>query len=127
MNRHARRAGQVSGVGDPMANLRSFQETLSKMAPLVEIPQKLQPMLDEAAQLANRLEGSKSTLDALDQVRRGLELQRQVFLRMFAQFAGVSLEEVLSIEAQVREGLRTNADENPGNSDQQPGQEDPSP
>jgi dsDNA-binding SOS-regulon protein len=134
MNRHSRRAQAASspnggrpalptGITKAIATIESLQE-------FAQVADKLRPFLETAEQLSSRLEEAREALiearEENSSLVRALEQQRQIFLRMFAQGMGISLAEVLSIEAAVREQLTADANTLPESTASAPEAENPS-
>lgn len=124
MNRQQRRRAQAVGLTVPSApqtlDLGKVAATLSSLQEFAEVAEKLKPLLETVGPLSARLEEAGEALAAAQrengELRSLLETQRQVFLRLCAQGMGITVEEVLSMEAAIREQLpteRNDADSSP--------------
>lgn len=114
MNRQQRRRAQAAGVAVPSTQGKSLDlgkmaATLGSLQEFADVVEKLKPLLDTVGQLSARLEAASEALAAAQrenvELRSLLETQRQVFLRLCAQGMGITVEEVLSMDAAIREQL----------------------
>jgi DNA repair ATPase RecN len=100
MNRHARRA--VAKNKRLVASLGDISESVDKLQPFMTKLEELKAQLDNAAQLLMETRSENAALMS------ALDTQRAVYLRLFAQGMGVSLDTVVSmaegIQAQLTQG-----------------------
>lgn len=123
MNRQQRRRAQAAGVAVPKAttglDLGKAMATLGSLQEFAASVERIKPFLDTMDQLSARLEEASDALaDAQREnveLRAALEQQRQVTLRLCAQGMGITVSEVLSMEAAILEQLSTEnrSDANP--------------
>jgi DNA repair ATPase RecN len=115
MNRQQRRRAQAAGVAVPpqvkSLDLGKAMATLGSLQEFAGVVEKLKPLFAAVDHLSARLdEASEALADAQrenSELRSQLERQRQVFLRLCAQGMGITVEEVLSMEAVILEQLPT--------------------
>lgn len=122
MNRQTRRNLKRKGASPP--DLSKALSSLESLQQLSELSQKLGPYLENIEQLSQQL---RETTDSLQRAEAELIEQRQIFLNLIAIGMGISIEQVLSMEAQIRESIK-NADATTGaEKDGKEAQKDPSP
>jgi hypothetical protein len=81
--------------------------TLNSLQEFVKLTEQAKPYLKNIEQLADKLETAKEMLQKAQsettELKASLERQRQTFLHMFTVCMGISLPEILSIEAHILE------------------------
>lgn len=130
MNRNQRRRAQAVGVtlpskgAAPQLDLGTMMATFGRLQEFAELAERVKPFLNTIDQLSSRLDEASDALAGAKhesvELRAALEQQRQVFLRLCAQGMGITVEQVLSMEADIREQLST---ENRSDADTSPGPE----
>jgi hypothetical protein len=115
MNRHTRRAQATAPAGSMPAEIAKALATINSLQEFASVAEKLKPFLANAEQLSARLDEAREALVVAQEensaLRAELLLQRQIFLRMFAQGMGLPLTEVLSMEESIQGQLAI--DDNP--------------
>jgi len=111
MNRRERRAQKktTSGPKNLPKELTQALSSLESLQELTGLVERLKPYTDNVEQLGAALDSANEALEKAQsenaELKASFDIQRQVYLRMFATGMDIPLEDVLTMEAQIREKL----------------------